>query len=315
MEVTLRKDDTSEAEPVDIAEICSRYSDRLTALSLIKQVSHLVQAIQLHRGLGMSLIAGYEQFSTDFSGLQVQVRRRMRLLSAFASQSPHILAEAEIHKLNSAWAVIERGWQEDSVLENFEYHSHFIEQLLQLLMGLARYIERPVADDFAALEDAKGVQNPVSGKSNINTVGLLVFVCNQLPGLVESIAKIRGLSTLATSRTTISELESSKLKYFMQNSRVQHEKVRLQADRLLDVTRDQIKSLPLIKAYEFKLMFLLTTIEKEVLSAPSIQMNSRQLFDLATEIIDVYWQVVDEGTSLLYQWQEEMLERWFQGGS
>jgi hypothetical protein len=180
---------------------------------------------------------------------------------------------------------------------------------------LARYIERPVGEDFAILDKEGAKAASPARKPHLNTVGLLVFVCNQLPGLAESIAKIRGLATLATSRSAISDLELSKLKYFMHNSRGQHEKVRLQADRLFDVTRGEIASLPLIKAYEFKLMLLLTTVEKEVINASSIQMSSRQLFDLATEIIDVYWQVVDEGTSLLYRWQEEMLERWFQAGA
>ena len=314
MELGLNTTPTATDSANTINEASHRFHERQQALSLIKQLSHLTQAIQLHRGLGMSLIAGYQEFETDFVNLQAQVDRRMRVLAAMAAEFDEMLTDVEATNLENAWGVIQAGWQGDSVLENFEYHSHFIEQLLQLMMRLARYIERPVASDFVGLEGKSSSAEMSKKRLSVNQVGLLVFVCNQLPALVESIAKIRGLATLATSRGQLGELEASKLKYFMQGTRVQHEKVRSQADRLLEVTRDQMSSLPLIKAYEFKLMFLLSTVEKEVMESASIHMNSRQLFDLATEIIDVYLQVVDEGLSLLYQWQEEALENWFQYG-
>ena len=293
---------------------CKNYYDRLIALSLIKQISHLCRAIQRHRGLGMSLIAGYLEFEKDFSLLQVQVGRRMKALQAFALESNDLLSEGQLEKLSSAWSTIERDWQDDSVMENFEYHSHFIEQLLQLMMNLARLLETPVASDFTNAVNDEGGSEGEPKRHQFNQVGLLVFVCNQLPSLVESVAKIRGISTLAATRGHQDELEASKLRYFIQGARVQHEKVRSQADRLLEVTRDSIRSLPLIKAYEFKLMFLTTTVEKEILEPKKISMDSRQLFDLATEIIDVYLKVVDEGLSLLLFWQEESLESWFQQG-
>ncbi len=282
------------------------------ALSLIKQISHLCRAIQRHRGLGMSLIAGYEEFEEEFSTLQKQVTRRMQVLQAFAGQSNNILAPAQLEKLSAAWSTIERDWQGDSVMENFEYHSHFIEQLLQLMMILARYLERPVAVQFADANQDDGIVSQLEPRKQMfSQVGLLVFVCNQLPALVELVAKIRGLSTLASSRGSQDELESSKLRYFIQGTRVQHEKVRNQADRLLEVTDNNIQSLPLIKAYEFKLLFLMTTVEREILESKVITMNSRQLFELATEIIDVYLKVIDEGLSLLVNWQEQSLEHWF----
>ncbi len=265
----------------------------------------------------MSLIAGYLEFEADFIQLQAQVGRRMKALQAFSQQANNLLSENELDKLSAAWSTIERDWQDDSVMENFEYHSHFIEQLLQLMMNLARLLETPVAAEFARVSvqaSEKVAANTEPRKHQFSQVGLLVFVCNQLPSLVESVAKIRGLSTLAATRGHQDELETSKLQYFIQGARVQHEKVRSQADRLLEVTRDSIRSLPMIKAYEFKLSFLISTVEKEILEPKRISMNSRQLFDLATEIIDVYLKVVDEGLSLLLHWQEESLESWFQRG-
>lgn len=299
----------------DLVDACEGFNERLLALSLIKQISRLCRAIQRHRGLGMSLIAGYQEFQQDFSQMQAQIGRRMLALQGFAEQDNKLLSAQELDKLSAAWLVIERDWQGDSVMENFEYHSHFIEQLLQLMMNLARSLERPIAAEFTAAEvtDPK-VKRLEPRKQPFNQVGLLVFVCSQLPSLVELVAKIRGLATLAATRGSHDELEASKLRYFVQGTRVQHEKVRSQADRLLEVTREDVQSLPLIRAYEFKLMFLLTTVEKEILEPKTISMNSRQLFDLATEIIDVYLKVVDEGLSLLLTWQEDSLEQWYVSG-
>lgn len=309
-----RATDTQDMNIEELAAACDSYSERILALSLIKQISHLCRAIQRHRGLGMSLIAGYQEFETDFLTLQHQVSRRMRALQLFSQQSKNLLTGGQLEKLLAAWSTIERDWQNDSVMENFEYHSHFIEQLLQLMMTLARLLERPVVSGFP--QDANSdVQTAIENKrQQFNLVGLLVFVCNQLPNLVEQVAKIRGLSTLSATRGKLGGLEDSKLRYFIQNARVQHEKVRNQSDRLLEQTKDDMRSLPMIKAYEFKLMFLINTVEKEILEPQVITMDSRQVFNLATEIIDVYLKVVDEGISLLQRRQEDSLEDWFLQG-
>ena len=290
---------------------CSSYNERILALSLIKQISHLCRAIQRHRGLGMSLIAGYREFETDFLALQQQVARRMQVLQVFSQQTTQLLTGGQLEKLLAAWSTIERDWQNDSVMENFEYHSHFIEQLLQLMMTLARLLDRPAASVFPQVTIEGGQATVEHKRQQFNLVGLLVFVCNQLPSLVEQVAKIRGLATLSATRGKLGGLEDSKLRYFIQNTRVQHEKVRNQSDRLIEQIKDEIRSLPLIKAYEFKLMFLINTVEKEILEPQVITMDSRQVFNLATEIIDVYLTVVDEGLSLLQRRQEDSLENWF----
>jgi hypothetical protein len=65
-----------------------------------------------------------------------------------------------------------------------------------------------------------------------------------------------------------------------------------------------------LKSYEIKLEFLLSMIESDVLAAHSINTDSTRFFSLATDIIDVYLQVVEDGVDLLAQWHEHDIDHW-----
>src|SRR5690606_31235992 len=103
-----------------------------------------------------------------------------------------------------------------------------------------------------------------------------------------------------------------KLRYVIQNTRVNNEKLRHQSRRLSDLLGDTFTPLGQLKSYELKLMFLLNMVETDVLSGESIDADSNRLFSVATDIIDVYLLVVEAGIQLINQWQECDLENWLQ---
>lgn len=86
--------------------------------------------------------------------------------------------------------------------------------------------------------------------------------------------------------------------------------MRHQAERLESIVGDSIPGLGDLKNLELKLMFLLNTIDKDVLSGTTITASSHQLFKLATDLIDVYWNVVNQGLALVRRWHEDDLEAW-----
>ncbi len=292
-------------------EPCRQFYDRVVALHLIRQINHLCKAIQQHRGFGLALLAGETRFRTEFQLLQGEIRRRIVALEAFVKQSRNLLSDKDLEKIHSAWVTIECDWQNDAVMENFELHSFFIEQLLALMLQLAKHLERPVVDVLSEhSSDRRTGDTPQAKRRAVHQVGLLVFVCNQMPEMVEQLAKIRGLSTHAASAGSSDDLHDSKIRYLVQCTQLQYDKVRNQAERLTDIVDGGIASLGAVKEYEFKFNFLLNTIEKEILARDNIRMDSRHIFELASEIIDKFLIVVDEGVSLLQRWLDDGLEEW-----
>ncbi len=300
--------DTSEFD-----EYCAQFRRRQDALALIKQLNQLSKAVQRHRGMSMALLAGNNLFRGDFEILQRQVERRLASLEVFATHSQNLLAERDKENLRNAWQTIREGWHDDDVIDNFELHSHFVVQLQGLSNGLARELERPVS---VLVADAKGIELPNAEVSAypqmFKQIELLNFATKQVPAMVEQLARIRGLATYAAAKGECDYHHDRKLRYEISCARASNEKLRHQAERLESILEGAIPGLSMVKTYELKLMFLLNTVEMDILSGATISSNSHQLFKLATEIIDVYLKVVDEAMDVLSAWHDHDLEVWLQ---
>lgn len=291
---------------------CTAYRQRQDALSLIKQLNQMAKAVQRHRGMSMALLAGSTLFRGDFDILQYQVERRLMSLEVFAAQTGGLLQERDKDSLHNAWRTIRADWQDDDVIDNFELHSHFIEQLQAMIASLAKMLERPVS---VVVAEATGIDLSATDDENaypkmFKQIELLNFATRHVPAMVEHIARIRGLSTYAAAKGHCDYHHDRKLRYAISCARSSNEKLRHQAERLEFILEGALPSLTLIKTYELKLMFLLNTVEMDVLSGATISASSHNLFKLATEIIDVYLKVVDEAMDVVGRWHEEDLEAW-----
>ena len=290
---------------------CTAFRQRQDALLLIKQLNQTAKAVQRHRGMSMALLAGSNLFRGDFEVLQRQVERRLISLEVFAAQTGGLLNDRDKENLHNAWQTISADWQDDDVIDNFELHSHFIEQLHGMILSLARKLERPVS---VAIAEANNIDLPSEGGLNypkmFKQIELLNFATRQAPEMIEQVARIRGLATYAAAKGHCDYHHDRKLRYVISCARACNEKLRLQAERLEGILNGSIESLNLIKTYELKLMFLLNTVEMDILSGTTISTNSHQLFKLATEIIDVYLKVVDESIDTISRWHEQDLETW-----
>jgi hypothetical protein len=297
----------------NVDAFCSAYRQRQDALSLLKQLNQLAKAVQRHRGMSMALLAGNTVFQGDFTVLQKQFERRLAALEAFAELTGGLLSAREKENLHNAWATIRVDWQRDEVIDNFELHSHFIEQLQGMMASIGKAVERPVSMLVAEAENAPVPTEDAKAYPRLfKQIELVQFITAQIPAMIEQIARIRGLATYAAAKGVCDYHHDRKLRYVIACARTQHEKSRHQAERLETILTGGIPSLPLIKTYELKLMFLMSTVEKDILSGGSIATSSHQVFKLASEIIDVYVKVVEDGLNLLSRWQEEDLEAWLQ---
>ncbi|TQV68236.1 lytic murein transglycosylase [Exilibacterium tricleocarpae] len=308
-----------ERDPADTAKFidcCAIYRRRLDAIHLIKQINHLVKAVQKHRGLSMAVLAGDKLFEGELLALQQQVDRRIAVLDAFAAQSSPLLDAREREQIYHAWATLKTDWRDDNVIDNFELHCHFVEQLLNLMTQLGKHLERPISDYLSTLDQVprQAAASQLNSHAACKQLALLVFACKQMPDMVELVAKIRGLATHAIVQGTCDYVNDRKLRYLLQCTKAENEKLRVQMGRMPASIKNHLASLPMIKTYDLKLMFLLNSVEQDILSGGHISIDQRQLFELATQIINVYVDVITEGLELLQTWQEHQLEAWLTSG-
>lgn len=288
------------------------YRERQDTYALIKQLVQLIKATQRHRGMSMALLGGNRLFRADFDRLQLQLERRLLALQAFAANS-RMLGERERENLHNAWVSISHDWQEDSVIDNYELHCHLIEQLLGMVASLSRGLEQPLST--LAGESETGADDEFEGTGLPNRVQhleVLHFSTRLMPAVVEQIGRIRALASYAAALGQCDSHHDGKLRYVIQNTRVNNEKLRHQTRRLDGLLGEKFAPLGQLKSYELKLMFLLNMVETDILTGKEIEADSNRIFSVATDIIDVYLQVVEAGIQLLCQWQENDLEHWLQ---
>lgn len=297
---------------------CKEYQRRLDALTLVKQLIKMIKAVQRHRGMSMGALGGNTQFRAELTHLQIQLERRLELVQAFASQNLHLLSPRDKENLSNAWLTISRDWQQDAVVDNYELHCHLIEQLLSMVAALGKQLELPTSQALAISNEhtTPGPNIPLPDASiypnRFKYLEVLHFSTRLMPAVAEQIGRIRALSTYASALGYCDKDVASKLRYAIQCTRVNNEKLRHQSKRLEGLLDKDLSLLTQLKSYEIKLDFLLTMVENDVISPHQINADSHRLFTLASDIIDMYLKVVDEGGHLLTNWHEQDIELWLE---
>ena len=171
-----------------LLKVSANFNERLASFSLMEQINHLCRDVQRHRGFSLGLLGGNKSFVVEFHRLQQQMDRRIQVITAFAEREPLLLNRTDTERLHYAWNTICDNWQDDSVLENYEFHCHFVDQLLLLMARLAEKLRQPYA---------KQIQHFVSGKARAPALDesstyqqLLHFTYRQLPAFIEMLGKV-----------------------------------------------------------------------------------------------------------------------------
>ncbi len=288
-------------ESVDKIETVTRtYRERHAILTLMRQLNRLISAIQRHRGVSLAHLAGDGLFVDDVAQVQAQVNQRLAVLKNSVHTFDVLVSPHQQQNILNGWNTVCHDWQGDALLENFEYHSFLIDQLLQLNGDFGRQLE-------ASLLAASDVESDQSVPSDDSVLRL---VCRQVPELIENFARIRGLATHAAVVHHCDEDHQKKLLYWLQCAQRQNKELITAIDTLDVGLKSGWRSLSELKNYELKLAFFLNTVSKDIVHGDCCQADARQLFVLGSEIIDAYVEGVDGGVSLLLARLEAELEGW-----
>ena len=292
-----------------INRVCEEYRRRNDAYALITQINQLIKTVQKHRGYTIGLLTGDESYRERFQSLQKALQKRLHMLEQFGGYTSDLVSERDRSNLYFCWQTISNNWQQDNINETLELHSHFVQQLLTLLVPLSADLSSPLLDRIdGASEDLSYME---AFPHSLSKVEVLNFAGKFLPENIELIGKLRALSTHMASVVLNTESDLRKLKFMVDSARNQINLLRNMADRLKEVSSGSYVSLTTLFDVEMKLSLLLSQIENGILSGePATQIDSRELFHKATEVIDAYWIVANKGFELMRQWHEEEFDFW-----
>lgn len=305
-------------------QFCDLYQERMNQFTHIKLLLPMTKAIQQHRRMTMAMLGGNKELQSALMQVQEQQEHRLKLLDAFANHTQ--LLEAHQRKnLMNAWMTIAQGWQQDTPLINHELHCHLVEQLLNLIAQLGKQLEQPTSQRMPGygapqVIRADGSSHPGNQPSNhpghypsrLKHLELLHFATRLMPSITEQIERIYALADHATTAQHCSGENANKLRYSIQCSRVNNEKLRHHSKRLEALLENKLPLLGQLKSYEIKLNFMLGMIESDILASNAINIDNQRLAALASDIINAYRHIMETGINLLAQWHEQDIEHWLE---
>lgn len=265
----------------------SDYLKQLNQLTLIRHLGLLLIEAQKHRGTSMAVLEGNDQFESRVLSEQLVIARLVEVINHIDPQES-LMPEAMWPGIKDDWQALQHHWRDDTVIANFEFHSHFIDRIVKLIWALAQ-----TADYFSVVPSPPQADdgNTALAYSAQNHHTLVKIAFKLMPEMLENIAKLRGLATHACVRGYCDNQSQSRFSHLLQSLNLNKESLRKASRLLQHEALLAVPSLPSILLHEHKLTKLQTLID-EIAISDRIRVKSLDLFDFATEIIDNYSQII-----------------------
>lgn len=265
-----------------------RFHETRLILDQMRQLLKLTTLIQHHRGACMALLGGDSTFSTRQAQLQNEAKLRIQVLELDSEAAWSDISAAEIENLHCAWKTISHNWHDDSVLENFEYHSHLIDTLNKLLRLSGESLGQTLIEGNASDEG-----------SAYGALQLISLVSKQLPELVERLAQLRGLSTHAAVVRQCDALTFNRIEYLQKKFRLEVVQLDQNLMGLSEGFRERLPTLQQFKLTQVKRDYYLEILTNEILHQNEITTSSEVIYGMASSIIDTYVALAMDGLDVI----------------
>ena len=273
------------------------YLQQLNLLTVIRHLSMLLMEAQKHRGTSMAVLEGDLEFEPQVLHEQYIMQRLIEVVNHFnQNYCPTVLAD-KWQNVEQGWQSLIHNWRNDTVIANFEFHSHIIESMVKLIWDLAGE-----AGYFSSVPDNNSITGYGDTESTLiysekNHEHLIQISLKLMPEMLENIAKLRGLATHASVRGYCDGVTQSHFSYLLQSLNLNKEKLRLVTRSLQPDALRAVPSLPSILLYEHRLDQLQLLIQNKIMNNEEISLKGVYIFNFATEIIDVYSQIIRDAIS------------------
>ena len=266
------------------AEVAAaEYVSQINALAIIRQLAVLIVACQRHRGACTALSEGDTSFQTTVAVLEAEIPHRIQVLIQLCGQLGDKTFSGYASEVHDHWLELMASFGSETVIENFERHSRLISALLQWLWAQvvsSAYFERPM--------DGNIVDSTCRDDHQL----LVEIALKDVPELVETLARMRGLATHATALGYCDEEHRGRLEALTRALGAYQEKLRRKSRALQPATFMSLKPLVEILLHEHKLDHFQQTLRDEIIGKETLVLESHHVFDFATEVIDIYVRVI-----------------------
>lgn len=251
------------------------------AIVSIKLLSQLTKSIQQHRGISMGFCSGELAFLPMAEQLQQSIGKLFNALELHNQASFITVAREGMANASNNWKTILVGWRHDKPIHNFEFHGHLIDGLKKMIRDVMReHLHHRLKHDTASYYK------------------LLQTIFVELPDNIESLGKLRGLSTNAAIVKACGDDSHARISFLLGMIPEQNKKL-LGSLQILLTNYPNIRSLQTLKQQQKTLHQLLINIQMNILDQSRITENSTHLFGLSTSIVDAHWVAMEQGIHLV----------------
>lgn len=261
----------------------AEYLQQLNTLMLVRHVTLLMIEVQKHRGASMVVLAGNQEFANRVEHSQRVILSYIEIIQQLNLQAGEPIAREKWQSVTHDWQALIAHWQHDPVMANFEFHNHLIDLMVKLIWEL---ISQCHFSGNARSESTEG-----EGMSQV----LLTITLKLMPGLLENMARVRGLAAHVCSLGASSPEFDSRFVALLHDLSMTKEKMRAISRGLQHDTLRAVPSLPEILLHDHKLDHLKQIVSTRIIAATHITVESEELFDFASDVINTYAQVIHDG--------------------